>query len=45
MITIKKAMEYLFYALVVTYFVGKLFEPITMLIGILFCVYLYKNPD
>lgn len=45
MITIKKAMEYLFYALVVTYFIGKLFEPITVLISILFCVHLYKNPD
>lgn len=40
-----KAIEFLFYLLVLLYLVGKSFEIITVLIDILFLIYCFKNKD
>lgn len=42
---IEKTIEYLFYLLVLLYFVGKVFKPITLVIDILFIYQLFKNKE
>lgn len=42
---IKKAMEYLFYLLILLFYVGKVFKAITFLIDILFIFMLIKDTD
>ena len=40
---VEKTIEYLFYLLVILYFVGKVFKPITLIIDVLFIYQLFKN--
>ena len=42
---IEKTIEYLFYLLVLLYFLGKVFKPITLVIDMLFIYQLFKNKE